>query len=135
MSVCTGKNKILGYEITQGHYSPSNPNIETILKLAPPKDVKELQRFLRSINVYQKFIKDYAKLRVPLNKLLKKDATWNWSHESQEAYQKLKNCLISNLYLNYTTHNIHVMCLVTQARFNRRSLETTTRRWNTLPHI
>ncbi|GFS86261.1 transposon Ty3-G Gag-Pol polyprotein [Trichonephila clavipes] len=60
------------YEITQGHYSPSNPNIETIRKLAPPKDVKELQRFLGSINVYQKFIKDYAKLRVPLNKLLKK---------------------------------------------------------------
>ncbi|GFX32689.1 retrovirus-related Pol polyprotein from transposon 17.6 [Trichonephila clavipes] len=36
------KIKFLGYEITQGHYSPSNPNIETIRKLAPPKDVKEL---------------------------------------------------------------------------------------------
>ncbi|GFX00489.1 retrovirus-related Pol polyprotein from transposon opus [Trichonephila clavipes] len=117
MSVCTGKIKFLGYEITQGHYSPSNPNIETIRKLAPPKDVKELQRFLGSINVYQKFIKDYAKLRVPLNKLLKKDAIWNWSHECQEAYQKLKNCLISKPILKlYNSHNIHVMCFVMQVR-------------------
>ncbi|GFV25635.1 transposon Tf2-8 polyprotein [Trichonephila clavipes] len=105
-----------GYEITQGHYSPSNPNIETIRKLAPPKDVKELQRFLGSINVYQKFIKDYAKLRVPLNKLLKKDAIWNWSHECQEAYQKLKNCLISKpiLKLYNSQYPCHVFCDASQ---------------------
>ncbi|GFX98330.1 retrovirus-related Pol polyprotein from transposon 17.6 [Trichonephila clavipes] len=110
------KIKFLGYEITQGHYSPSNPNIETIRKLAPPKDVKELQRFLGSINVYQKFIKDYAKLRVPLNKLLKKDAVWNWSHECQEAYQKLKNCLISKpiLKLYNSQYPCHVFCDASQ---------------------
>ncbi|GFX23844.1 retrovirus-related Pol polyprotein from transposon 17.6 [Trichonephila clavipes] len=110
------KIKFLGYEITQGHYSPSNPNIETIRKLAPPKDVKELQRFLGSINVYQKFIKDYAKLRVPLNKLLKKDAIWNWSHECQEAYQKLKNCLISKpiLKLYNSQYPCHVFCDASQ---------------------
>ncbi|GFU62331.1 transposon Tf2-8 polyprotein [Trichonephila clavipes] len=116
MSVCTGKIKFLGYEITQGHYSPSNPNIETIRKLAPPKDVKELQRFLGSINVYQKFIKDYAKLRVPLNKLLKKDAIWNWSHECQEAYQKLKDSLISKpiLKLYNSQYPCHVFCDASQ---------------------
>ncbi|GFU53278.1 retrovirus-related Pol polyprotein from transposon 17.6 [Trichonephila clavipes] len=110
------KIKFLGYEITQGHYSPSNPNIETIRKLAPPKDVKELQRFLGSINVYQKFIKDYAKLRVPLNKLHKKDAIWNWSHECQEAYQKLKNCLISKpiLKLYNSQFPCHVFCDASQ---------------------
>ncbi|GFW13751.1 retrovirus-related Pol polyprotein from transposon 17.6 [Trichonephila clavipes] len=110
------KIKFLGYEITQGHYSPSNPNIETIRKLAPPKDVKELQIFLGSINVYQKFIKDYAKLRVPLNKLLKKDAIWNWSHECQEAYQKLKNCLISKpiLKLYNSQYPCHVFCDASQ---------------------
>ncbi|GFX27864.1 retrovirus-related Pol polyprotein from transposon 17.6 [Trichonephila clavipes] len=110
------KIKFLGYEITQGHYSPSNPNIETIRKLAPPKDVKELKRFLGSINVYQKFIKDYAKLRVPLNKLLKRDAIWNWSHECQEAYQKLKNCLISKpiLKLYNSQYPCHVFCDASQ---------------------
>ncbi|GFX49644.1 transposon Tf2-11 polyprotein [Trichonephila clavipes] len=93
-----------------------NPNIETIRKLAPPKDVKELQRFLGSINVYQKFIKDYAKLRVPLNKLLKKDAIWNWSHECQEAYQKLKNSLISKpiLKLYNSQYPCHVFCDASQ---------------------
>ncbi|GFV23667.1 transposon Tf2-9 polyprotein [Trichonephila clavipes] len=93
-----------------------NPNIETIRKLATPKDVKELQRFLGSINVYQKFIKDYATLRVPLNKLLKEDAIWNWSHECQEAYQKLKNCLISKpiLKLYNSQYPFHVFCDASQ---------------------
>ncbi|GFX14627.1 retrovirus-related Pol polyprotein from transposon 17.6 [Trichonephila clavipes] len=116
MSVCTGKIKFLGYEITQGHYSPSNPNIETIRKLAPPKDVKELQRFLGSINVYQKFIKDYAKLRVPLNKLLKKMQFGIGHMNVKKLIKKLKNCLISKpiLKLYNSQYPCHVFCDASQ---------------------
>lgn len=110
------KIKFLGYEITQGHYSPSNTNIETIKKLIPPKNVKELQRFLGSINVYHKFIKDYAKLRLPLNKLLKRDTPWNWSPACQNAYEKLKSCLISKpiLKLYNAQYPCHVFCDASQ---------------------
>jgi hypothetical protein len=101
--------KFLGYEISHGKYTPHNTNIETIKKLLPPRNVKDLQRFLGSINVYQKFIKDYAKLRVPLNKLLKKDTKWFWSEECQQSFQKLKDILISKPVLtlfnpNYPCH-------------------------------
>ncbi|GBM86935.1 Transposon Ty3-I Gag-Pol polyprotein [Araneus ventricosus] len=61
------KISFLGYEIEQGQVSPNNANIETIKKLQPPTNVKELQRFLGSVNVYNKFIPQYAKLRYPLN--------------------------------------------------------------------
>ncbi|GBN78079.1 Transposon Ty3-I Gag-Pol polyprotein [Araneus ventricosus] len=66
------KISFLGYEIEQGKVSPNNANIETIKKLQPPTNVKELQRFLGSVNVYNKFIPQYAKLRYTLNQLLKK---------------------------------------------------------------
>ncbi|GBN83839.1 Retrovirus-related Pol polyprotein from transposon 17.6 [Araneus ventricosus] len=90
----------LGYEIEQGKVFPNNPNIETIKKLQPSTNVKELQRFLGSVYVYNKFIPQYAKLRYPLNQLLKKDAKFNWTNEYQDAFDKLKETLTTKPVLN-----------------------------------
>lgn len=102
------KIKFLGYEVEEGKYQPNNANIEIIKKLQPPKNVKDLQRFLGSVNVYNKFIKDYAKLRVPLNKLLKKDVKFEWTDECQQAFKSLKDALISKPVL--TIHNPNYPC-------------------------
>ncbi|GFX89738.1 transposon Tf2-6 polyprotein [Trichonephila clavipes] len=85
----------LGYEIKEGCITPDNQNIETILKLQPPKNVKQLQSFLGSINVYNKFMNSYAKIREPLNLLLKKDKQWDWTAECQTAFELLKNKLVT----------------------------------------
>ncbi|GBM28454.1 Transposon Tf2-9 polyprotein [Araneus ventricosus] len=100
----------LGYEIEQGKVSPNNANIETIKKLQPPTNVKELQRFLGSVNVYNKFIPQYAKLRYPLNQLLKKDVKFNWTNECQDAFDKLKETLTTKPVLNL--YNPDVTCHV-----------------------
>lgn len=106
------KNAInfLGYEIKQGQITPDNVNIESIKKLKPPTNVKELQRFLGSINVYNKFIDNYAKIRQPLNKLLKKNTPWSWTEDCQEKFELLKNILISKpvLQLYNSKLPIHV---------------------------
>lgn len=101
--------RFLGYDVSGGRCSPSNVNIEAIKKLIPPKNVKELQRFLGSVNVYHRFIKDYARLRGPLNKLLKKDSGWVWSEECQQSFESLRDSLISKPVLhlfnpNYKCH-------------------------------
>ncbi|GFV83843.1 hypothetical protein TNCV_387511 [Trichonephila clavipes] len=66
------KINFLGYEIEEVKVTPNNTNIDIIKKLKPPNYVKELQRFLGSINMYHKFIPEYTDLRYPLNMLLKK---------------------------------------------------------------
>ncbi|GBM95802.1 Transposon Ty3-G Gag-Pol polyprotein [Araneus ventricosus] len=104
------KISFLGYEIEQGKVSPNNANIETIKKLQPPTNVKELQRFLGSVNVYNKFIPQYAKLRYPLNQLLKKDVKFNWTNECQDAFDKLKETLTTKPVLNL--YNPDVTCHV-----------------------
>ncbi|GBM63775.1 Transposon Ty3-G Gag-Pol polyprotein [Araneus ventricosus] len=104
------KISFLGYEIEQGKVSPNNANIETIKKLQPPTNVKELQRFLGSVNVYNKFIPQYAKLRYPLNQLLKKDVKFNWTNECQDAFDKLKETLTTKPFLNL--YNPDVTCHV-----------------------
>ncbi|GFV76614.1 transposon Tf2-6 polyprotein [Trichonephila clavipes] len=101
-----------GYEIKEGCITPDNQNIETIKKLQPPKNVKQLQSFLGSVNVYNKFIDSYAKIREPLNKLLKKDKQWEWSAECQTAFELLKNKLITKpvLQLYDPKLPLHVFC-------------------------
>ncbi|UYV76784.1 hypothetical protein LAZ67_14002012 [Cordylochernes scorpioides] len=56
-----------------------------------PHDSKAF--FLGAIIVYNKFIPDYARLRAPLNKLLKKDTKWQWDDKCQQAFTALKESL------------------------------------------
>ncbi|GFX07094.1 transposon Tf2-9 polyprotein [Trichonephila clavipes] len=100
------------YEIKEGCITPDDQNIETIKKLQPPKNVKQLQSFLGSVNVYNKFIDSYAHIREPLNQLLKKDKQWDWTAECQTAFELLKNKLITKpvLQLDDPKLPVHVFC-------------------------
>ncbi|GFV46463.1 transposon Ty3-I Gag-Pol polyprotein [Trichonephila clavipes] len=71
-----------------------------------------LMRFLGSVNVYNKFIDSYAKVREPLNQLLKKDKQWDWTAECQTAFELLKNKLITEpvLQLYDPKLPLHVFC-------------------------
>jgi hypothetical protein len=47
--------------------------IDVIVNLPPPKTVRQLREKLGHIGYYRKFIKGYAKITAPMEKLLKKD--------------------------------------------------------------
>ena len=64
-----------------------------------PGNITELQSFLDLANCYQSFIPNMHNLQAPLNALLKKDSTWKWTPECQEAFNKIKNTLTSDLSL------------------------------------
>ncbi|UYV74947.1 hypothetical protein LAZ67_12001877 [Cordylochernes scorpioides] len=53
-----------------------------------------------AVNVYNKFIPDYARLRTPLNNLLKKDVTWDWDDKCQKAFTSLKESLTQHPVLH-----------------------------------
>ncbi|UYV62133.1 K02A2.6-like, partial [Cordylochernes scorpioides] len=69
----------LGYTITAGTITPLTRNTDIIHAIKQPHNRKTLQSFLGAVNVYNKFIPEYARLRAPLNNLLKKDVVWNWN--------------------------------------------------------
>ncbi|UYV72355.1 hypothetical protein LAZ67_9002766 [Cordylochernes scorpioides] len=81
-------------------YAPQTRNLDTINAIKPPTNQKTLQSFLGAVNVYNKFIADYARLRAPLNKLLKKDVKWNWKPDCQQAFTTLKESLTSKPVLH-----------------------------------
>ena len=44
-----------------------------------------------------------------LNKLLKKDKPWGWTAECQEAFEKIKKTLMSELFLTHYTQNLEII--------------------------
>ncbi|UYV72398.1 hypothetical protein LAZ67_9002947, partial [Cordylochernes scorpioides] len=83
--------------ITDGTTTPLTRDIETIHAIQQPHNRKTLRSFLSAVNAYKKCIPDYARLRTPLNNLLKKDVTWVWDDKCQKAFTSLKD--------NLTTHS------------------------------
>ncbi|UYV67035.1 K02A2.6-like, partial [Cordylochernes scorpioides] len=90
----------LGYKISSGTCTPLVRNIDVINAIKPPTNVKTLQSFLGAINVYKKFIPDYARIRNSLNQLLKRNVKWEWTSDCQKAFDKLKQLLSSGPILH-----------------------------------
>ena len=67
---------------------------ERLSKFPRPRCVKELQRFLGSLNFYRSYIPDLATVAEPLYQLTKKGAPWDWSRDSEAAFDCLRNKLV-----------------------------------------
>ena len=52
---------------------PDPKNIEAIMKINPPKNLKDVRRYLGLTGFYRKFIPSYARLALPLTNLAKKN--------------------------------------------------------------
>jgi len=64
--------------------------VEGVLNWLASKNVKEVQKFLDLANYYKRFIKDFAKIAVPLHILVRKEQKWKWEKEQEKAFKKLK---------------------------------------------
>ena len=62
----------LGHKINGKGISVDEKKIGVIKTWPVPKNVKELQSFLGYCNYYRKFLRDYSKKTIPLNRLLQK---------------------------------------------------------------
>ncbi|GFX87403.1 retrovirus-related Pol polyprotein from transposon 17.6 [Trichonephila clavipes] len=61
--------------------------------MKPPKNSKEVSKFLGMAGWYQKFIPQYADICEPLYRLKKKGAKFNWSTEAHDSFDKIKRAL------------------------------------------
>ena len=66
-----------------------------ILSFPPPTNVKMLQETLGHMGYYRKFIRGYVAITAPMEKLLKKDAIFNWSPKCQGIFDTLRAMMAS----------------------------------------
>ena len=100
-----------------------------------PKNVKELQIFLGFTNFYRRFIPGYASIASPIYELLRGQGQvqkglkgskkrrvrrppldWKWGLKQQEAFEKLKNMLVSPPILAYPDFSLPFVVHVDASR-------------------
>ncbi|GFY11902.1 retrovirus-related Pol polyprotein from transposon 297 [Trichonephila clavipes] len=87
------KLKYLGLVISKEGIETDNNKVKAITEMKPPKNSKEVSKFLGMAGWYQKFIPKYADICEPLYRLKKKGAKFNWSTEAQDSFDKIKRAL------------------------------------------
>ncbi|GFX12000.1 retrovirus-related Pol polyprotein from transposon 297 [Trichonephila clavipes] len=84
------KLKYLGLIISKDGIETDNNKVKAITEIKPPKNNKEVSKFLGMAGWYQKFIPHYADICEPLYRLKKKGAKSNWSMEARDSFNKVK---------------------------------------------
>lgn len=91
----------LGHVVSEKGISP-DPNKVDVLKNYPrPKNSNEVKRFVAFANYYRKFISNFADIVSPLNKLLRKNISFQWTEQCEKSFNSLKNILTNPPVLQY----------------------------------
>ena len=91
------EGKLLGHIISKDGVKVDPERVESIKKVPLPQNLKALQSFNGQINFIRRFIPNLAELMKPLQKLLKKDAKFEWTDEGKIAFKSIKNSISMSL--------------------------------------
>lgn len=92
---CRAELRYLGYVVNRHGISVDPLKIEAITKIPTPKTVTEIRRIIGMLSWYRRFVPSFSDLISPFTRLLRKGAKFSWDDKCEEAFQKIKNVLIS----------------------------------------
>ncbi|UYV69629.1 hypothetical protein LAZ67_7000033 [Cordylochernes scorpioides] len=107
--------EFLGHIIDNKGIKPLPEKIRIVKDFPQPNSTRQLQRFIGLVNYYHRFIKNSSHILAPLYSLLKTkspNASLNWTSDTLEAFQNIKNALAENTLLNYPQPNSTLSVLV-----------------------
>ncbi|KAF1319757.1 Retroelement pol polyprotein, partial [Globisporangium splendens] len=90
-----GKSSVhfLGHTVTTEGIQVDAKKTTAIEKYPTPTTQKTLLSFLGLAGYYRRFICDFARIALPLHRLIKRGAKWTWSSEHDHAFHALKLAL------------------------------------------
>lgn len=103
-SKCTFLKKeilYLGHLISNEGILPDPDKVVTIKNYPCPQNVDEVKRFVAFANYYRKFIPNFSEIAYPLNNLCKKNINFTWDKKCQDAFETLKQRIMSPPILDY----------------------------------
>lgn len=90
---------LLGHVVCKQSLLVDPTKIFVIVNLPPLKSVLQLKSTLGHTWYYRKFIKGYAQITAPMEKLLKKETKYQWNDECQQSLDILKEKMLIALIL------------------------------------
>ena len=101
--------QILGFRVKENEISPPDSRVQDIRDFPLPKTTKELRSFLGLTSYCRSFIKDLAKVALPLTDVLKGNpserAAIKLSQEATEAFESIKKSLSTESKLRIPDYN------------------------------
>ncbi|GAB1865875.1 Reverse ribonuclease integrase [Camponotus japonicus] len=92
---CRSQVKYLGFLIQQEGLKVDPDKTAPIVEYPPPRNIKQLRRFIGMASWYRRFIPQCATLLEPLTRLLRKGFSWEWGDEQKAAFDSIKSCITS----------------------------------------
>ena len=89
------KIEYLGYSISAEGISPTETGIDAVLRFPVPESVRHVQSFLGLCSYFRKFIEKFAIIAKPLYDLLRKSKDFKFTEIELDAFEKLKQTLIT----------------------------------------
>jgi len=83
----------LGHIISLAGLATKPSKVLAVASWPVPSTVKELRGFLELTGYYRRFIKHYGIITKPLTSLLKKGVSFQWTSDTQQAFEVLKRAL------------------------------------------
>jgi len=95
-SLCQRQVEFLGHLVSGDGITMQPEKIEAIRTWPECKNVTEVRAFLGTSGYYWRFIKDFSIIASPLYGLPKKNTPFEWTDECQQAFEILKDRLMTD---------------------------------------
>jgi len=79
--------------------------VKTVENWPTPRNLTELRSFVGLCSYYRRFITGFASIAAPLHALTRKNARFSWGPDQEEAFNKLKNKLVTTPILDMPRDN------------------------------
>ncbi|GFX36596.1 retrovirus-related Pol polyprotein from transposon 412 [Trichonephila clavipes] len=87
--------KFLGFVVTREGIHIDKDKSISINKFPVPADQKQIKSLLGYCSSYRRHIKNFAKRALPFTNLLKKDIPFEWTSETQAAFDDIKEAILN----------------------------------------
>jgi len=87
-----------GYWITREGIQPMPKRVQAILAIQPPKDKRQLRRFIGMINFYRDMWIQRSEILAPLTELTSETAKWQWSERQEKTFKQKRRCWVKKYF-------------------------------------
>jgi len=92
-----------GFIVSEASIEVQQEKVQVVAEWLTPRNIHETLSYLGLCNYYRRFVDGFSSIAAPLHALTKKNATYRWSDECDEAFRSLKRCLITAPILSLPT--------------------------------
>jgi len=103
--LCQKRVAFLGHIVSAEGIATDPSKTDAVAQWPTPQSRREVQQFLGLANYYRRFVKNFASIAKPLQRLTEKNSNFDWNIECQNAFDKLRACLISPPVLSYPDYS------------------------------